>query len=295
MNKSIDMPIKWMVGALALLAILLGIVVGAGKFSSAQPKAPAASWVVSTDRFSLLTEKNQFFLLPAGGKRIPIEREWVIPSQAEKDEAESAVSSFHYDHQVTSFPIGDGKIGIQLSSYDIMPDGSMRGAAGRDVFLIYNPATGTLSPGHVDLGITKGRVRAEGCFSAQMTHFLISDVNQDGLVDIGTVNEEIRCPEGDDSLEGPFYQQHEIHWYLYTSHGWEREADVSGWPDHYTELPLIGMDMSPVDFVGQVVWRSADPLTWGNRHQYLPEYRKRLIASEARKKSESSKENEIVH
>jgi hypothetical protein len=287
-NGSIDMPIKWMAGILVVLTLPLGIWAGVRKVVLLRQKVPPSNWAISNDRFSLSNEKGQFFLLSGSGGepgRMPVPREWLIPPQEEKDEAESAVSSFHYDHQVTSFPIGNGKIGIHLSSYDIMPAGSMQGAAGRDVFLIYDPATGALSSGHVDLGITKERFRADGCFSAQMAHFLISDINQDGFADIGIVKEEIRCPEGEDSTEGPFYVQHAIHWYQYTSSGWVREAEDAGWPDRYTELPLIGMDISPVDFVGQVVWRSPDPSAWGNPHLYVPEYRKKLIASEAHKKS----------
>jgi len=294
-NGSIDVPIKRLAGAGVFLTILLGILAGAGESSYAQQKAPAANWVISTDRFQLVHEKRQFFLVSTSVKepqRIHVPREWLIPPQDEKDEGvDPTVSSFRYDRKVTSFPIGDGKTGIQLSSYDIMPAGSLSGAAGRDVFLIYDPATGALSPGHVDLGITKERYHEDGCFSAKMTHFLISDVDQDGLVDIGIIKEEIRCPEGDDSLEREFYEQHEVHWYLYTPDGWKRKAEESGWPDHYSELPLIGIEKSPVDFVGQVLWRSSDPSAWKYPPPYLPAYRKRLIASEVGKTPKYSPEN----
>jgi len=33
----------------------------------------------------------------------------------------------------------------------------------------------------------------------------------------------------------------------------EREEDDSGWQDSYVEIPLIGIETSPVDFVAQVL------------------------------------------
>ena len=45
------------------------------------------------------------------------------------------MSSIRFDHHVASFPIGNGEIGILLSSYDMMTEGSMQAGAGRDVSL----------------------------------------------------------------------------------------------------------------------------------------------------------------
>lgn len=74
-------------------------------------------------------------------------------------------------------------------------------------------------------------------------------------------------------------------WYLYTAGGWKPEDDDSGWPDAFVELPLIGIETSPVDFVGQILWRSADPSSWKSPPRYLPIYRKKLIADELERKS----------
>lgn len=112
------------------------------------------------------------------------------------------VDPFNYDRGVTSFPIGNGEIGLGFASFDAMTEGSMAAAEGRDVFLIYDPSEGRLRPGGLDLGITKQRYRVDGCFRAEMVHLLIADTNKD--VDIGAVKEEIWCPEiGEDEDNVP--------------------------------------------------------------------------------------------
>lgn len=284
MKPSIRAWIKRVVRSLFFAATTCG-------FCHAQPvKSAQDPNVISTDRFRLLIDGERFFLqLTSGTKTQPlaIPRDWLIAPEEEKEEKEEelVVSSFRFDHRVTSFPIGNGEIGIQLSSYDMMTEGSMQAAVGRDVFLIYDPATQKLHPGHMNLGITKERSFGQGCWHARMVHFIVADVNQDGRADIGTINEEIRCPEGQEMWEGDSYEQHPLHWYLYTADEWKLEEDDSGWPDSYAELPLIGIEISPVDFVGQILWRSADPFSWKSPPRYLPTYRKKLIAKELQRKS----------
>ena len=270
---------------------LLDILIAAGGLCHAQQAATEKKQIViSVDRFQLLAQGKEFFLqsTSAGKKRLQIPREWLIPAQEEKDEEDAPVSSFRYDPQVTSFAIGNGEIGIRLSSYDMMREGSLQAAEGRDVFLIFDPAAGKVRPGHVDFGITKERYHAERCWYATMTHFLISDKNQDGLTDLGVIKEEIRCPKGEDVWEGDSYEQHPLHWYLYSADGWKREEYDSGWPDTYAELPLVGITLSPVDFVGHGLWNSYDPANWKTPPHYLPSYRKEMIANELRQKSSSS-------
>jgi hypothetical protein len=64
-------------------------------------------------------------------------------------------------------------------------------------------------------------------FFAVMNHFLVADVNDDGLKDIGVVTEEIRCPDEGDRLTGQFYVQHFPRWYLFSLDGWKRELGDS--------------------------------------------------------------------
>jgi hypothetical protein len=264
---------------------------------------------VSTHRFTLRREGDSFFLqpLPLAAKHPPIAipTEWLIPPRNSddcEDEDTSPVDPFNYDRRVTSFPIGNGEIGLRISSFDAMTEGSMAAAAGKDVFLIYDPKLGKLRAGGFDLGITKERYRVDGCFRAQMAHLLIADVNQDGLVDIGVVKEEIWCPEiGEDEddvsetqaaehkklpseltniVETHLYQQHTAAWYVYTPQGWKLDPEQAGLPETYSELPLVGIVLTPVDFVGKLLWRSFDPKAWMDHPLYVPTYREKLMAQE---------------
>ena len=267
---------------------------------------------VSTRRFMLEKEGEKFFLesLSPAEKRIEIPKEWLIPPGIEREE-DYPVDPFQYDRHVTSFPIGNGEIGLRFSSFDDMKEGSMAVAEGRDVFLIYDPKTGKIRPG-LDLGTTKDRVAYRGCFHAHMVHLVISDANNDGLTDIGAIQEEIWCPEipenddesGDDSsddtsvekrrlpaelihtIERHVYQQHLVTWYLYTPEGWKPNPEPEWIPQTYSELPLTGIVISPVDFVASVLWRTYDPKSWTDPPMYMPAYRKALMGSEqAGKKS----------
>jgi len=259
---------------------------------------------VSTHQFILQREGDKFFLQPlqlaSKHRPVAIPKDWLVPARDTDDgEDTSPVDPFNHDRHVTSFPIGNGAIGLRFSSFDAMTEGSMAAAEGRDVFLIYDPSKGKLCPGGFDLGITKGRYRAGGCFRAQMVHLLVADTNKDGLADIGAVKEEIWCPEiGEDEEEVPdgpaeqkklpseltnivethLYQQHNVIWYLYTPQGWKLDLNQTGMPDTFSEVPLTGIALSPVDFVGEVLWHSLDPKSWADRPRYVPTYRKKLIA-----------------
>ena len=261
---------------------------------------------VSTGKFELRAEGQSFFLQQNRSNshtRIAIPREWLIPKE-ETDDADdsSPVSPYNYDRHVTSFPIGNSEIGLRFSSFDAMTEGSMALGQGKDVFLIYSPASGKLRPAGFDLGITKERIWGAGCFNAHMVHLLVADFNEDGLTDIGAVREEIWCPEaGEEDDEEPtegkivgknppelqniaarhLYQQHLVTWYVYAPEGWKLDPQHTVVPDRYSELPLTGISLSPVDFVGQLLWRSADPKSWVDSPQYVPAYRRKLILSGA--------------
>jgi hypothetical protein len=283
MHPSIAILTKGMPRAAILPFAFMALLVRCDNPAPQPAKTPLPSWPIATDRFSLATEGKGFFLIPAEAtpaQRLPIPREWLITPKEEKEEVEGPVPTAKFDSHVTSFPIGNGSIGLHLSSYDIMSEGSMQGAAGRDVFLIYNPGTHAVTKGLTGLGITKDRYRSFGCFTAHMTHFLIADVDRDGRVDIGAVKEEIHCLGPDETAQPPVYEQQRILWYLYTPSGWTPEPDLAeSLPSHYTELPLIGMDLSPVDFVGQLTWNSPNPKDWATPPQYEPAYRRTLIES----------------
>ena len=288
------------------LALFLAFAGCSGAPSFAQQDAVKHRAIaVSTHHFTLQREGDNFFLqpLPLAAKhpRIAIPRDWLVPPHETDDEEDSfPVNPFNYDRHVTSFPIGNGAIGLRFSSFDAMTEGSMAAAQGRDAFLIYDPIEGKLRLGGFDLGITKERYRVDGCFRAQMVHLMVADANEDGLTDIGAVKEEIWCPEiGEDEDEASdgqtaknkklppeleqiaemhLYLQHLVTWYVYTPQGWKLDPDQTRMPETYSELPLTGIVLSPVDFVGELLWHSFDPKSWVDRPLYVPTYRKKLIA-----------------
>jgi len=246
---------------------------------------------ISTLRCKLLTERTRFVLqldLPEGKKKLTVPRAWLVPSDRHIDA--DYVCSVLYSTHVTSFPIGNGKIGIHLSSFDWQKDGSAHATSGRDVFLIYNAKSSTLARGNLPLGITKKTLWDSGCWTAEMAHFLLADVNRDGLTDIGVIKENILCgPEDSDGRIGPqFYAQHPVRWYVYTPAGWKEDTHYSGkLPEKYSELPLIGVDRGTVDSFAERVWRSPDPANWtsqnGEAPKFVPSYRRQLMHGEERK------------
>jgi hypothetical protein len=265
------------------------------------PAKPSMSGeqVISTGQFKLVSEPERFVLhvsLPERQEQIIIPRHWLIPPQEEKKEEDHYVSSFNYDSQVTSFAIGNGQIGLHLSSYEAMTEGSAAAAAGRDVFLIYDPRKSVVLKGLMQLGISKERVRVDGCPHAKAAHFLLADINGDGLTDLGVVWEELNCDLEDNILPQPLYTQAPIRWYVFQpdSHhsgqpAWDLAGDYSGkFPKDYSELPLIGMTMSPVDYFALRLWGSYDPSTWHIRSEprkFTPAYRRKLIEGESTKKA----------
>lgn len=114
---------------------------------------------ISTGQLKLLTRPRGYllqFVSNGKTKQVAIPREWLVPPQEEKEEEEGAyVSSFNYDTQVQSFPIGNGRIGLHLSSYDFAREGTSHAAAGRDVFLVFDPMSLKIFQGGLRSGITK--------------------------------------------------------------------------------------------------------------------------------------------
>ena len=174
-------------------------------------------------------------------------------------DAHNYVSSYNFDNSVTAFDIGSSLIGLHLSSYEIQKEGSAQAAAGRDEFLVVELKSSGVRHGHINLGITKSRVRSEGCFAAVSHTFFLGDINNDGRQDIGAAREELKCdryvnPEGMDGMRGPFYVASPIQWYLFSEGYWIESADHNGqMPTKYSELPLLAILMTPVEYVQQVL------------------------------------------
>jgi hypothetical protein len=226
---------------------------------------------ISTGQFKLLMQPRGFVLqIVFNGKirQVAIPRDWLVPPEEEKYEesGNTYVSSFNYGRQVDSFPIGNGRIGLHLSSYEVAREGTSHAAAGRDVFLIFDPKALKIFQGGLRLGITKGRVRSEGCLSAEIEHYFIADVDGDSLTDIGVLREEFQCIDGAGpygNMAGPFYKQHPLDWYLLSGDTWKLDPSFSGkLPERFQELSLMGIGRSPADVVGCGLSQSCDRAKW---------------------------------
>ena len=246
---------------------------------------------ISTSQFKLISEGQSFLLrslVERNKKDLVVPREWFITSREESEEEDSIASSFNFKEQVTSFPIGKCQIGNHLSSFDASSEGSSQAAAGRDLFLIYDSQSSDSLKGQLDFGITKTRARHIGCFLASTSHFLLGDINQDGMTDIGQIREELECEEyydvkeDVDAIKGPFYEQHPVRWYVFQGRRWMPDGRYDGkFPEQYSEMPLIGIQMSTLDYAAYVTWKSYDPRKWHSRlptaPTFVPSYRRRLM------------------
>jgi hypothetical protein len=250
--------------------------------------------VFSTDEFKLLIKPKKFALqFESNGKsrQIPIPREWLVPPEEEEAEIGNYVLSFGYDAPITSFGIGNGRICLHLSSYDLARDGTSHAAAGRDVFLLFNPESLALTKGGIERGVTKWRVRSEGCLSAAAEHYLLADVNGDGLIDVGVIKERIECvekynKEEDKEWREPYYEQEPAAWYIFAGNGWRLEPNYAGKiPESFLELPLIGTAAADVNDLPLGLWRNFDPSKWvapnGRPPAYIPPYWKNQIHKHA--------------
>ena len=257
-----------------VLRVLSFVLVYASVAAGAAPKNSSLGSQeiqISTGQFRLLTQPRAFTLqFASNGKtrQVAIPRDWLVPPEDEKYEksGNTYVSSFNYDRQVDSFPIGDGRVGLHLSSYEFAREGTSHAAGGRDVFLIFDPISLKILQGGLKPGITKGRVRAEGCLSAVIEHYYLADVDGDGLTDIGVLREEFQCIDGAGrygNMAGPFYKQYPLDWNLFKGDAWNRDRSFSGKvPEPLQELPLIGIGRSPVDIVGCGLSVSCDRARW---------------------------------
>ena len=292
------------VGMYLALLVCIGLIAGCANYSGSIRSADEADKYESLDkdidtkRFRLLAKPETFLLQWFQDKKkrqIVIPKEWLAPQEEKEKEKGNYVTSFNYSEEVTSFLIGDGRAGLHMSSYDSMARGSAQAGAGRDVFLVFDPQFCKVSKGLVDLGVTKKRVRYMGCFSAEFSHFLLADIDEDGLIDVGIIRESMKCYEYQDEfemkegIEGPIYEQSPVQWYVMRENQFRHQGIYDGSiPKRYSELPLIEMWMSPVDFAAYMTWESYDPAKWrrvsGERAAYMPTYRMKLIEEDRKEK-----------
>ncbi len=247
---------------------------------------------IDTSRFTLKSNGANFELLDNFlNKSVHILGKLLVNPINQEIEDHSYVATFNYSEKVTSFNVGNGFIGIHISSFASTSEGSSQYAAGRDIFLIYNPIKSCLLNGKLDFGISKERARFMGCLSAKTSHFILSDIDQDGLTDIGCIREELMCTGYYDSeldidmMSGPVFYQDTVEWYIYRDNSWIPDLSYSNIWKNYTDLPLINMELTPVDFFGFMKWHTYDPRKWYKKRvvRFYPQYRKKLIYKEKHK------------
>ena len=230
-----------MLGRIVTLVGLLGCAT-----SSPEP-------TVDTSTFRLDESDGEFVLVSKDSGRNAVTREWLTIEAAHP--VSDYVSINEYNHRVTAFEVAGGLIGLHLSSYAIQPSGSARAAAGRDVFLIYDRASAVLRPGLINLGLTKWRLRSEGCFAAAFTSFVIADIDGDRHMDVGVSRDEVSCPrtavDGADVAGPAKYATHPMRWYTFVGDAWaENTTHLGAVPKRgQRRLPMIGLSKSPVEFV----------------------------------------------
>lgn len=239
-------PVRWRLP----IFILLGI------FSNS-----AYGQDIDTLNFRLSRAAQGFTLLHTQHPPFSIPQAWLIPPEEVEEDKESYVTSFNYDESVSAFPIGGNVIGLHLSSYETQRQGSAMAAAGRDVFLVLDLENGTLHPGQLGLGITKGRVRSMGCLAAESHSFMIADIDGDRRIDIGATKEEIRCETYDEKSKvgaAAIEAHHPRQWYIFSKDHWKYNPEYDGrLPMRgMRKLPLIGQVKSSLDFVRELMNRN---------------------------------------
>lgn len=210
---------------------------------------------------------------------ISISMEQIFASGDNPKDEESYISSFIFSERINSFEIGNGLTGLQIGSFDAMKSGSAQAAAGRDLFLIYDQQNSIIITTKLDFGITKQRNRYMGCLFAITSHFVLEDVNKDGFPDIGRIKEEMKCDvQMEDLLSEVYFIQSEPQWYLFSDSSWT-SSPLKNKPGNYTDLPLIDIQLTPVDFFANIKWKSYDPKNWNSKSKvyFYPQYRIELI------------------
>jgi len=219
----------------------------------AQP-APDRWSGFDSESYELIEDAAGYRLAGAGREPLTVPRGWLAPAAALEEEDNSYVSSREWGRPVTAFALGDGRIGLHLSSYTIATEGSAMAAAGRDLFLIHDPGAKRLLLG-LDLGETKGRVRVDGCFSAWYHRFQLGDVDCDGRLDLGVVEERIDCADDENEEEAPylvpFVRTGALRWFVLGDEGWRERPGLAGRLACFgmRAFPPLGVAQSPVDWV----------------------------------------------
>jgi hypothetical protein len=213
---------------------------------------PQSAWTgFDSERFRLRRGDDGWWLESADGLRVTVPAEWLAPPEAVAADEEAYVSSLAWEEEVTAFAAGGGRLALHLSSYAIQQEGSAAAASGRDLVLLYDPAAGILHRG-LDLAESKGRVRLGGCFLAFSDRLEVGDVGCDRLLDLAVTEERIDCVEEEPGgIDQPVHRVGPRRWYLQEGDAWVPRPELDGRLPcaGLQQMPLVGIDFGPVDFV----------------------------------------------
>lgn len=210
--------------------------------------ASLSSPVQASSRFSFVRENDRYWLVRAGQPRLAVPSDWILSSDEAAQESDSYVSTADFDKQVQEFPLGGGLIGLHVSSYAISGEGSVLAAAGRDVFLVFDPTQEKLADGEIRLGVSKARGRVSGTWNASFQRFYLQDVNADERMDIGVLEEQAGCA----GRSEPTIKAGAMRWFVFDDGRWAHDRQYDGATprsSRASELPLMGMTKSPTVYV----------------------------------------------
>ncbi len=236
-----------------LVALLLTPLAPAPPSDAQLPAArPQSAWTgFDSERFRLLRGDDGWRLESADGLRVAVPAEWLAPPEAVAADEHAYVSSLAWEEEVTAFAAGGGRLALHLSSYAIQEQGSAAAASGRDLVLLLDPRDGTLHRG-LDLGDAKGRVRLGGCFMAFSHRLEVGDVGCDRLLDLAVTEERIDCVEEEPGgIDHPVHRVGPRRWYLQEGDAWVPRPELDGRLPcaGLQEVPLVGLDFGPVEYV----------------------------------------------
>ncbi len=104
--------------------------------------------------------------------------------------------------------------------------------------------------------MTKSRIRVMGCFHAFSHTFLVGDVDWNGRLDVGVFREELDCGADEYAPSDPRYTRGPIRWHVFrqAEKSWSYDSAYDNvLPRGFGELPLIGLEKTPVELVMQLL------------------------------------------
>lgn len=263
------------------------------------PLRAQVSSKIDENTFSISVEEDLLFLLFDDQKIKMAEGEEWLMSDVYSDNYEEiffidsllrpAVDELPKPNGVKAIKLSGTYYLLLISFYEAPSDAQT--ASGLDLFLTFNTWSKELRSFSPDLLFAMGRGSGP-CRNGAMTTYLLQDVNKDGLVDVGVLHEMIKCDYENDIPSNPYFTQQPIKWYVDIRDEYSLNANY--WiptrlyagilPKSYTEL--TSLTRSPVDMVGEGLWKTNNRLDWPSNMEDNPvitKSKKNEMVKEAKK------------